>query len=465
MESNRIYRVFGSIQKIHMIGIGGIGMSGIADVLLRLNFKVSGSDSVKSSITDHLKDLGAEIYIGHNADNIQNSDVVVYSSAIKPDNPEYARAKRLNIKLIRRAEFLGMLLSVWSIRIGVAGTHGKTTTSSMLSSVLDASGSQPSLFIGGIIKGLNTNARLGSEDYVIFEADEYDRTFLALPPTHAIITNVEADHLDIYSDLQDMKNTFIRYANSVPEDGKVIICYDDENARSLIPYIDRLYVTYGTDPRSDFYIHDIEIKENTEFSISYKGQSIGHFQITQLGLHMILNAAAALVTAYLLFQDMSAAAKGISTFAGVERRFELRHEHGEIKFYDDYAHHPTEIRATLEAVKAHFPDQRLIAVFQPHLFSRTRDFLDDFAKSLTLADIVFVTSIYPAREKPIKGVHAESIVDIMKKTGFNNVTFVKDKNDLPLFINPLIHKNDIIMSIGAGDIWMTLDKIYKEFIA
>ena len=239
MKDNRITTVFGSIKKIHMIGIGGIGMSGIADVLIRLGFEVSGSDSTETSITKHLQSLGARIHIGHHRDHIKNPDVIVYSSAIKDDNPEYRQAKYLGIKLIRRAEFLGMLLSVWPIRIGVAGTHCKTSTSSIIASVLDACGSRPSMFIGGIIKDLKTNARMASKTYVIFEADEFDRTFLALPPTLAVITNVDADHLDIYRDLQDMKDTFLAYANSVPENGSVILCYDDPEARSLLPMIDR----------------------------------------------------------------------------------------------------------------------------------------------------------------------------------------------------------------------------------
>jgi len=448
-----------------MIGIGGIGMSGIAEILLRLGFHVSGSDSIDSSITKHLEKLGAHIQIGQKSENIRNQDVVVYSSAIKPDNPEYARAKKLGIKLIRRAEFLGMLLSVWTNRIGVAGTHGKTTTSSMVASVLQATDCDPSLFIGGIIKDLKTNAKMGQKDYVVFEADEYDRTFLALPPTIAIITNVETDHLDIYSDLDDMKRTFTKYANSVPENGIVLLCHDDKHARHLIPYIDRPFVTYGTHAGADYRIEKIEKGEKTAFTISYCGRSLGRFHISQIGLHMILNACAALVTAHLLCGDMKSASRGIEKFSGVERRFECRHKSNDILFYDDYAHHPTEIRATLTAVKEHFPKKRLIAIFQPHLYSRTRDFLDDFADSLQSADIVFITGIYPAREKPIPGISGKLIADKMKKDGYKKISFVEDKNDLLLFVTPLLKSGDIVMSIGAGNIWKTLDKIHGEYTA
>lgn len=462
MQDNRITTVFGSIKKIHMIGIGGIGMSGIADVLIRLGFIVSGSDSTESGITKHLSALGARIEIGHHRDHLKNPDVVVYSSAIKEDNPEFRHAKALGIKRIRRAEFLGMLLSVWPIRIGVAGTHGKTSTSSIIASALDACGSHPSMFIGGIIKDLNTNARMDSKTYVIFEADEFDRTFLALPPTLAVITNVDADHLDIYKDLDDMKDTFLKYANSVPENGSVILCYDDENARSLLPLIDRPYVTYGTNEDSDFIISDISYGDGSHFTLNFNNTEIGRYTITQVGLHNVLNATAALVTAYLLHLDMASAGKGIKAFSGVERRFELRHQLNNILFYDDYAHHPTEINATLSAVRTLFPERRLLAIFQPHLFSRTKDFAEGFAASLQAADKVYIADIYPAREKPIWGVTSKMIVKMMKDSGYENVHYAGKLKDVPKMVLPDIQENDIVMTIGAGDIWQVSDMIYEE---
>jgi UDP-N-acetylmuramate--alanine ligase len=463
MQDNRITTVFGSIKRIHMIGIGGIGMSGIADVLIRLGFIVSGSDTTESSITRHLRSIGARVDIGHHRDHVKHPDVVVYSSAIKEDNPEYRHAKSLGIKRIRRAEFLGMLLSVWPIRIGVAGTHGKTSTSSIIASALDACGSHPSMFIGGIIKDLNTNARMDSKTYVIFEADEFDRTFLALPPTLAVITNVDADHLDIYKDLQDMKDTFIKYANSVPENGSVILCYDDENARSLLPHIDRPYVTYGTNENADFRISDIKYGNGSHFVLSFNNSRIGTFSIAQVGLHNVLNATAALVTAYLLHLDMKSAGMGVKAFSGVERRFELRHQKNGVLFYDDYAHHPTEINATLNAVRTLFPERRLVAIFQPHLYSRTRDFADGFASSLQKADKVFIADIYPAREKPIRGINSNMIVKMMKDAGFQNVHYAGKLKDVPGKVLPEIKKNDIVMTIGAGDIWQVADMIYEEY--
>ena len=462
MQDNRITTVFGSIKKIHMIGIGGIGMSGIADVLIRLGFIVSGSDSTESSITRHLQSIGAKVTIGHHRDNVDNPDVVVYSSAIKEDNPEYRQARSLGIKRIRRAEFLGMLLSVWPIRIGVAGTHGKTSTSSIIASALDACGSHPSMFIGGIIKDLNTNARMDSKTYVIFEADEYDRTFLALPPTLAVITNVDADHLDIYNDLDDMKATFLKYANSVPENGSVILCYDDENARSLLPLIDRPYVTYGTHEDADFIITDISYGNGSHFTLNFNNAKIGSYSIAQVGLHNVLNATAALVTAYLLHLDMKSAGRGIKSFSGVERRFELRHQKDGILFYDDYAHHPTEIKATLTAVRTLFPERRLLAIFQPHLFSRTKDFAEGFASSLQKADKVFIADIYPAREKPIRGVNSKMIVKVMKNSGYTEVYYTGKLKDTPNSVLPKIKSDDIIMTIGAGDIWQVSDAIYEE---
>ncbi|MEA2076667.1 MAG: UDP-N-acetylmuramate--L-alanine ligase [Candidatus Marinimicrobia bacterium] len=463
MQDNRITTVFGSIKKIHMIGIGGIGMSGIADVMIRLGFIVSGSDTTETSITRHLRSLGATIDIGHHRDHIISPDVVVYSSAIKEDNPEFRQARNNGIKLIRRAEFLGMLLSVWPIRIGVAGTHGKTSTSSIIASALDACGSHPSMFIGGIIKNLQTNARMDSKTYVIFEADEYDRTFLALPPTLAVITNVDADHLDIYKDLQDMKDTFLAYANSVPENGSVILCYDDDEARSLLPMIDRPYVSYGTKQEADFRISDISYDTGSHFTLSYKNDKIGVYSIDQVGLHNVFNATAALVTAYLLHLDMKSAGEGIKAFAGVERRFELRHQSDDVLFYDDYAHHPTEINATLTAVRILHPDRRILAIFQPHLFSRTKDFADNFARSLHHADKVFLADIYPAREKPIPGVDSKMIIKLMKEQGFEEVYYAGKLKDVHKIVLPQIKKNDIVMTIGAGDIWQVSDKLYKEF--
>ncbi len=459
MRDNRITSVFGSIRKIHMIGIGGIGMSGIADVLIRLGFEVSGSDSTASAITKHLIDLGANIRIGQHREQIKGQDVVVYSSAIKEDNPEYRQAKYLGIKLIRRAEFLGMLLSVWPIRIGVAGTHGKTSTSSIIASALDECGSHPSMFIGGIIKNLKTNARMDSKTYVIFEADEYDRTFLALPPTLAVITNVDADHLDIYKDLDDMKETFIKYANSIPENGSVILCYDDKNARSLLDMIDRPVVTYGTHSEADFRIDNISYKNGSQFSLTYQNEKIGDYEISQVGEHNVLNATAALVTAYLLHLDMPSAGRGIKVFAGVERRFELRNQVGNIPIYDDYAHHPTEINATLTALRNIHPDKRIVAVFQPHLFTRTRDFLEGFASSLQKADEVFIADIYPAREKPIRKINSKLIVNMMKDQGFEHVTYTGKLTGTATKVAQEIKENDIIITIGAGDIWKINDQL------
>lgn len=461
MNENRITQIFGSIKHIHMIGIGGIGMSGIADVLLRIGFCVSGSDSTESNITDHLRSLGAEIFIGHHRDHVRKPDVVVYSSAIKNDNPEFRQAQRLGIKLVRRAEFLGMLLSVWPIRIGVAGTHGKTTTSSVIAAALDACGSHPSMFIGGIIKDLRTNARLDSKTCVVFEADEYDRTFLALPPTIAVITNVDADHLDIYRDIEDMKSAFTEYANSIPENGSVIICLDDPETRSLLMNIDRPFVTYGKSRDSDFKIKNIRFGDYSFFSLYYKNESIGDFKIPQVGMHYILNATAALVCAYLLHLDIPSAGRGIEQFSGVERRMELRHESRGVLFYDDYAHHPTEITATLEGVRMRYPKKRLIVIFQPHLYSRTRDFARAFAKSLQLADKVYLTDIYPAREKPIKGISSAMIADMMIDDGFRDIHYVPKMEEIPKALCPVIREGDIVITVGAGDIWKICDPVYE----
>ncbi|MCK4812973.1 MAG: UDP-N-acetylmuramate--L-alanine ligase [Candidatus Marinimicrobia bacterium] len=465
MRENRINTIFGSTNTIHMIGVGGIGMSGIAEVLIHLGFSVTGSDTLESSITEHLQSLGVHIYTDHHRNHVQSQDVVVYSSAIKPDNPEYKQAERLGIKLIRRAEFLGMLLSIWPIRIGVAGTHGKTSTASIIAAALDACGSRPSLFIGGILKDLKTNARMDSKTHVIFEADEYDRTFLALPPTLAIITNVDADHLDIYRDIEDMKKAFLEYANSVPENGSVILCCDDPEARSLLPYIDRPWVAYGTNRHADFHIEKISYNNGSDFTLRYQNKSIGRFHIQQVGLHNVLNATAALVTAYLLHLNISDAGKGIHAFSGVERRFELRHQCDDVLFYDDYAHHPTEITATLKAARIRYENRRIIAIFQPHLYTRTRDFAEGFAQALEIADKVYIVDIYPAREKPIKGVSSTMIVDMMKENSNMPVFYIKKMSDVAKTLIPEILDGDIILTLGAGDIWEVSDALYKEYHA
>ena len=304
---------------------------------------------------------------------------------------------------------------------------------------------------------------MDSKTYVIFEADEYDRTFLALPPTLAVITNVDADHLDIYKDLQDMKDTFLAYSNSIPENGSVILCYDDDNARSLLPLIDRPYVTYGTHKNADFQISDISYKNGSHFTLNYKNDKIGLYTITQIGLHNVLNATAALVTAYLLHLNMKDAGKGLKAFAGVERRFELRHQVNDVLFYDDYAHHPTEINATLTALRIIHPKRRITAIFQPHLFSRTKDFAEGFASSLQKADRIYIADIYPAREKPVRGVNSNMIVKLIKDQGMKEVYYTGNLKDTTKMILPVIKDNDIIITIGAGDIWQVSDEIYKEY--
>ncbi|MDZ7821975.1 MAG: FtsQ-type POTRA domain-containing protein [Candidatus Marinimicrobia bacterium] len=291
---------------------------------------------------------------------------------------------------------------------------------------------------------------MDSKSYVVFEADEYDRTFLALPPTIAVITNIDTDHLDIYSDIHDMKTAFLEYANSVPENGAVILCYDDPEAQNILPYIDRSCVTYGTSYYADFRIGDIHYGDQSNFSLDYQHEKIGDFEVSQVGKHHILNATAALTTAYLLHLNINDAGKGLENFAGVERRSELRYDDKHILFYDDYAHHPTEISATLEALRTRYPDRRILALFQPHLYSRTRDFASGFAEALQQADVVYLVDIYPAREKPIAGISSALITDLMKNSGFREVHLVNNMNDVPAKLVPALKTGDIVITLGAG---------------
>lgn len=444
---------FSSIKHIHFVGIGGIGMSGIAEILLSQGFEISGSDLHLSEVTDRLASLGARICLGHSAAHIADAEVVVYSSAVRPlENPETAAAIERKIPIIRRAEMLSEV-SRLKYCLAIAGTHGKTTTTSMCGMVMMKAGLDPTVIVGGRLKGLGgTNARLGQGEWIVLEADEYDRSFLQLLPTIAIITNVEADHLDIYGDLDDIKGAFVEFTNKIPFYGTACVCLDDPGVRAILPQIKRVIVTYGTSAQCDVRAADITYHErSSHFTLMHKGSPLGEINLQAPGEHNVRNALAACAMAIqcgISFEDIR---DGLAEFAGVYRRFEVKGEVGGVLVVDDYAHHPTEIRATLTAARKGW-NRRIVAVFQPHTYTRTRDFYADFATSFDEADVLILTDVYPAREEPIEGITGKLIADAARDAGHRNVHYVEHVSDIPEMLKNIIREGDLVLTMGAGDI-------------
>ena len=452
--------MFKSIRKIHFVGIGGIGMSGIAEILLNQGFEVSGSDLNLTEITKRLADLGAEIYEGHSPDNVKDADVLVYSSAVIPDNPEVRAAAERNIPIIKRAEMLAETMRM-KYGIGIAGTHGKTTTTSMVGLTLTESGIDPTIIVGGKLSGLGgTNARLGNGEFIVVEADEFDRTFLKLTPTIAAITTLESEHLDTYKDLDDIKTSFVEFANKVPFYGFVVLCLDEAALQDIIPQINKTIFTYGTTSQADVRAIDIEQEGfNSQYTVIYKGNELGQIRLNLPGVHYVKNSLVAVTIGMELGIDFKIIKKALEKFMGVYRRFETKYKN-DILVLDDYAHHPTETSVTLAGIRAAW-DRRLVVVFQPHLYSRTKDFYQDFGKSFLNSDVFVCTDVYPAREKPIEGVSGELISNATKKLGHKNVFYIKDKNEIPNQLLQLKKKDDIIITMGAGDIWKYGEKFVE----
>ena len=452
--------MFKSIRKIHFVGIGGIGMSGIAEILLNQGFEVSGSDLNLTEITKRLADLGAEIYEGHSPDNVKDADVLVYSSAVIPDNPEVRAAAERNIPIIKRAEMLAETMRM-KYGIGIAGTHGKTTTTSMVGLTLTESGIDPTIIVGGKLSGLGgTNARLGNGEFIVVEADEFDRTFLKLTPTIAAITTLESEHLDTYKDLDDIKTSFVEFANKVPFYGFVVLCLDEAALQDIIPQINKTIFTYGTTAQADVRAIDIEHEGfNSRYTVIYKGNELGQIRLNLPGVHYVKNSLVAVTIGMELGIDFKIITKALEKFMGVYRRFETKYKN-DILVLDDYAHHPTETSVTLAGIRAAW-DRRLVVVFQPHLYSRTKDFYQDFGKSFLNSDVFVCTDVYPAREKPIEGVSGELIANATKILGHKNVFYIKDKNEIPNQLLQLKKKDDIIITMGAGDIWKYGEKFVE----
>ncbi len=456
--------MFSSIKKIHFVGIGGIGMSGIAEILIDQGFTVSGSDRALSDVTERLHSLGAAIYEGHKAENLApDVDTLVYSSAVVLDNPEVIEAQRRKIPIVRRAEMLAEVMRL-KYGIGIAGTHGKTTTTSMVSLVLMEGGFDPTVIVGGKLSGLGgTNARLGKGDFIVVEADEFDRSFLSITPTIAVLTTLETDHLDCYRDLEDIKGAFIQFANKVPFYGFVVLCLDEPALQDIMPQlVKKKLLTYGLTPQADIQAIDIRHKENmSTFTVARRFEDLGQITLQIPGKHNVQNALAAIAVGLQLGIPFSKVKSGIEKFTGVYRRWEKKGEAGGITVYDDYAHHPTECRATLSGVKSGWR-RRVVCVFQPHLFSRTRDFYEEFGKAFLLADVLVVTDVYPAREESIQGVTGELITNAAKQYGHKDVHYVRDKKDIPAYLKKITRSGDIVITMGAGDIWKFGEEFLKQ---
>lgn len=438
-----------------MVGIGGIGMSGMAEILLLRGFKVSGSDGALSETTERLEKLGATIYQGHKAENIEGADVVVYTSAVKAeDNVETAAALEKKIPVIKRSEMLSELMRM-KYGIAIAGTHGKTTTTTMTGLVVQSGEFDPTIIVGGRVHSFDkTNAVVGTGDIFIVEADEYDRTFLKLSPSITVITNIDIEHLDIYRDEDDIKDAFVEFANKIPFYGAAIVCLDDPNVRSVIPRIKKRILTYGLTPQAVLRATKIDSSAmKSEFTVVYGETVLGQVTLNAPGEHNVRNALAAIGVGLELGMPFEKIKAGIARFSGVFRRFQVKHDSVDLMVVDDYAHHPTEVKATLQAARKGWPDRRVIAVFQPHLYSRTQQLHEEFGMSFFDADVLVVTDVYPSREKPIEGVDGNLIAKDASSFGHKTVHYVANKNELPEKLSQLVQPGDIVITMGAGDVY------------
>ena len=449
-------------KNIHFIGIGGIGMSGIAELLYSQGFQISGSDLIESDRTKHLAVLGIQVNIGHSSKNIKDVDIVVYSSAVDMDNIEILTSKNKNIPVIRRAEMLAELLKLKKISIAISGTHGKTTSCSMLSSILVEANLNPTVIIGGIVNNFGSNTILGEGDIILVEADEFDRSFLSLQPSMGIINNLDLEHMDCYKNLNELKEAFVNFANSIHFYGIIGLCIDDANIKDIINQIKRPYKTFGITSEANIRANKIKFKGfHSKFELFHENKFITDITLAVPGKHNIQNSLAAITIALELNIGADAIKNGLEKYNGVKRRLEVKHQlkNGTI-LIDDYAHHPTEVEATISAIKKSFGN-RVITVFQPHLYSRTVNFYQDFAKALSLSDIAILLDIYPAREKAMDNVTSQLIYDEMLKLGCKDILLNKDISLIPKIIKDMHKEGDIIITMGAGDIYKQNSIIFK----
>ncbi len=449
--------MFAKIQRIHFVGIGGIGMSGIAEVLLNLGYKVSGSDLKSSTITERLATLGATIFEGHKAENVSGAEVVVTSSAVRPDNPEVEHARELRVPVIPRAEMLAELMRL-KYGIAVAGMHGKTTTTSMVAAVLAAGGLDPTVVVGGRVDAMGSNARLGNSHYLVAEADESDRSFLKLSPILAVVTNIDREHMDCYRNMRDVKNAFLEFMDRVPFYGMVVACNDDPLLRKILPQVPRRIVTYGTRRGSDFRISlpksargNGEHQPLSRFKVHFGARDLGEFSLHVPGVHNILNATAAIAVGIGLDVGVEELRGALDQFRGVDRRFQLKGHAAGVAVVDDYGHHPTEIKATLAAARQ-CGYQKIHVIFQPHRYTRTRDLLDEFATAFGDADTLVVLDIYAASEAPIEGVTGEHLVNEINRAGHPSARYVSSFDEASRVTTSTAQAGDLILTLGAGNV-------------
>jgi UDP-N-acetylmuramate--alanine ligase len=442
------------LRRIHFVGAGGVGMSGIAEILLLATpLEISGCDAARSENTDRLEKLGARISIGHDPSHAASADLLVISSAIGECNAEVAAARERGIPVIRRAEMLGEIMRLKQ-GIAVAGTHGKTTTTSLTGLVLTEAGFDPTIVVGGRVHILGTNARLGKGEYLVAEADEYDRSFLELTPVVAIVTNVEADHLDTYRDLDDIVDAFSTFANRVPFFGSVVLCADDAGARRLLPRLHRRAIAYGESEDAQIRARNVRLgPEETRFEVWESAAGLlGEVRLRLPGRHNVANALAAIAVGRELLVPFDVIGRALASFTGVVRRFERKGERDGVLVVDDYAHHPTEIRATLSAARQVYPDRRLVALFQPHLYSRTRDFAEEFGQALAGADVNFVMDVYASREAPVPGVTGELVADAARRAGHAQVIYAHERKGVVDCLERTLRPGDVLLTLGAGDV-------------
>jgi len=453
--------MLGKARHVHFVGIGGIGMSGIAEVLINLGFEVSGSDVERTAITDHLASLGAVISEGHSAGNVDGADIVVLSSAIGKDNPEVRAAVDAGIPLIPRSDMLGELMRIRT-GIAIAGAHGKTTTTSLAAVVLQEAGLDPTVVVGGKVKSLDANSLLGRGQYIVAEVDESDGNFVRLTPSIAIITNIDAEHLDFYGGLEKIHEAFVTFASRVPFHGVVICCADDANVRAIMPSIDRKIITYGFDSGADVR-GEVEKEDGmgSVFRLFAGSDDLGTIKLALPGRHNVSNAIAVCALALELDIEIDAVRRALENFEGVGRRFERRGEEGGVLVIDEYAHHPTEIKAALETARRSF-DRRVVAVFQPHRFSRTRDLHESFDRCFLDADLVFMTDIYSAGEAPIPGITGDLIYRAILRGGARKAVYISDRSELLDALESTVEDGDIVLTLGAGDIWKTGDELLER---
>lgn len=456
-------KIFGKTKHIHLVGIGGIGMSGIAELLLNLGYTVSGSDIKETEVTKHLSDLGGSVFQGHDPSHIEGADVVVFSSAVREDNPEIVEAGKSAIPVIPRAEMLAELMRL-KYGIAVAGAHGKTTTTCMIASILTKGGLDPTVVIGGRLNIWGgSNARLGRSDFLVAEADESDGSFLALSPSVAVVTNIDREHIEFYRDMKSLRSTFVDFINKIPFYGRAILCLDDKEVQGVLPRLRKSYLTYGLNPQSNIRASDISKQGlTTSFVVNSQETILGQVTIGTPGDHNVLNALAAIGVGLELDIDFDQITEGLRDLGGLKRRFEIVGERNGVLFLDDYGHHPTEIVKTIGAAKESWPDRRLIVVFQPHRYTRTKDLYDKFVVSFNQADFLIITPLYEAGEESLPGINSEFLFRGIRDHGHRAVTLCDSKEDAASILMDDMKPGDVVLTLGAGDIHLVGTEVLKQ---